>query len=63
MEMNFCRLMAENDSSCFPEDNSWRKTTVHGPRRTVHGAGRQVMKKTIRRYHLYGMTMAGGEPY
>ena len=26
----FCHVMAENDSSWFPGDHSWRKTTRHG---------------------------------
>ena len=27
---NPCRLMAENDTSWFQEDHSWRKKTRHG---------------------------------
>jgi hypothetical protein len=26
-----CQLMVQSDSSWLQEDNSWRKTTVHGP--------------------------------
>jgi len=60
MSNNICnqttlrQLMAENDTSWFLEDNSWRKTTRYGTRMHPPFAEASTFLKTVARQAIHG---------